>query len=246
MLRLASLSPFALPSARHPMQIRCLDDLEPFAWSPRGPYFTQAVDEPNESATVLGRIADHQRSLLTAERLAAPRASDARAFAFSSGRRAAREALRIVGVIDWPITRQGRAPTWPSDVVGSIAHSRTLALAAVARTGAFSGIGVDIETPGRVTPRLAERVLTPTERSRLPTPEWRTALFSAKEAVYKAVNPQTGEYLALGDVEITLDGQTFRARTTRRCASSPVVAAGQGAVSRANAHWLTIFTTPAR
>ena len=224
------------------MQTRCLDDLEPFAWPPRGTYAAQADDDPNpESATVLGGIADHQRSLLPAERLAAPRASDARAFAFSSGRRVAREALRLIGVIDWPITRQGRAPTWPSDVVGSIAHSRTLALAAAARTTAFSGIGVDIETPGRVTPRLAERVLTPTERSHLPAPEWRTALFSAKESVYKAVNPQTGEYLALGDVEITFDGCTFQAHTTRPCASSPVVAAGEGAVVRANGHWLTIF-----
>ncbi len=229
------------------MQTRCLDDLEPFAWPPRGPYAAPTDGDPNnESATVLGRIADHQCSLLPAERLAAPRANDARAFAFSSGRRAAREALRIIGVVDWPITRQGKVPTWPSDVVGSIAHSRTLALAAAARTTAFSGIGVDIETPGRVTPRLAERVLTPTERSRLPAPEWRTVLFSAKESVYKAVNPQTGEYLALGDVEITLDGNTFQARTTRPCASSPLVAAGQGTVTRANAHWLTIFATPAQ
>ena len=230
------------------MQTRCLDDLESFAWPPRGPYAAPADDDDlhNESATVLGRIADHQRSLLPAERLAAPRKNGTRAFTFSSGRRVAREALRIIGVVDWPIVRQGRAPVWPSDVVGGIAHSRTLALAATARTTAFSGIGVDIETPSRVTPRLAERVLTPTERTRLPTPEWRTALFSAKESVYKAVNPQTGEYLALGDVEITLDGHTFQARTTRPCASSLLVAAGQGAVTRANAHWLTIFTTPAR
>ena len=228
------------------MQTRCLDDLEPFAWPPRGPYAAQADDDPNnESAAVLGRIADHQHSLLPAERLAAPRENGARALAFSSGRRVAREALRIIGVVDWPIVRRGRAPTWPSDVVGSIAHSRTLALAATARTTTFSGIGVDIETPGRVTPKVAERVLTPAERSRLPAPEWRTALFSAKESVYKAINPQTGEYLALGDVEITLDGQTFQARTTRSCASSPLVAAGKGAVTRTNAHWLTIFTTPA-
>ena len=215
------------------MQTRCLDGLEPFAWPLRG-----------RAAVVLGRIADHQRSLLAAERLAAPRANGTRALAFSSGRRVAREALRAIGVVDWPITRQGRAPVWPSNVVGSIAHSRALALAATARTAAFSGVGVDIEAPGRVTAKLAERVLTPAERSRLPDLEWRTALFSAKEAVYKAVNPQTGEYLALGDVEITLDGHTFQARTTRPCASSLLVAAGQGAVTRVNAHWLTIFTTP--
>ena len=211
-----------------------LDGLTPFDLPLRG-----------DGALALGRVADHRGSLLDAEREETAGMGDARAAAFSSGRRVAREALRHLGVGDWPILRRGRLPCWPPRIVGAIAHSRSLALALAARAERFQGVGADIEAVDRVNARLAPRLLARGEIESLPSPRWRTALFSAKEAVYKAVNPLIGEYLGFQDVEVALDGDVFRARTTRPCASSDAVAAGEGIVLESNGHWVAIFTIPA-
>ena len=164
---------------------------------------------------------------------------------FSSGRRVARESLRCLGVHDWPILRQGRLPCWPPAIVGAIGHSRSLACALAVPAEGFRGVGVDIEAEHRVGAKLAPRLLTQEERGNLPSALWRTALFSAKEAVYKAVNPLIGEYLGFQDVAIALDGNAFVARTTRPCASTSAVAAGEGVVLQTNGHWLAIFSIAA-
>ena len=216
------------------MRTSFLDGVTPFDLPLRG-----------DGALTLGRVADHRDSLLDAEREDAAGMGDVRAAAFSSGRRVAREALRHLGVEGWPILRRGRLPCWPPRVVGAIAHSRSLALALAARTEHFRGVGADIETVDRVNARLAPRLLAQREIESLPNPLWRTALFGAKEAVYKAVNPLIGEYLGFKDVEIALDGNTFQARTTRPCASSDAVAAGEGIVLASNGHWVALFTVPA-
>ena len=217
------------------MRTSFLDGVTPFDLPLRG-----------DGALALGRVADHRDVLLDAEREECAGMGDARAAAFSSGRRVAREALRHLGVGDWPVLRRGRLPCWPPRIVGAIAHSRSLALALVARTVRFRGVGADIETVNRVNARLAPRLLAQGEIESLPNPLWRTALFSAKEAVYKAVNPLIGEYLGFKDVEIALDGNMFRATTTRPCASSDAAAAGEGIVLASNGHWVAIFTVPAR
>ena len=198
-----------------------------------------------DGALALGRVADHRDSLLDAERDEAAGMGAVRLATFSSGRRVAREALRCLDIHDWPILRQGRLPCWPPVIVGAIAHSRGLACALAVRTEDCRGVGVDIETERRVGARLAVRLLTQEERENRPGPLWRTALFSAKEAVYKAVNPLIGEYLGFQDVAIALDGNAFAARTTRPCASTSAVAAGEGMVLQTNGHWLAIFTLPA-
>ena len=217
------------------MRTSFLDGVTPFDLPLRG-----------DGALALGRVADHRDVLLDAEREECAGMGDARAAAFSSGRRVAREALRHLGVGDWPVLRRGRLPCWPPRIVGAIAHSRSLALALVARAVRFRGVGADIETVNRVNARLAPRLLAQGEIESLPSPRWRTALFSAKEAVYKAVNPLIGEYLGFKDVEIALDGNMFRATTTRPCASSDAVAAGEGIVLESSSHWVAIFTIPAR
>ena len=216
------------------MRTSFLDGVTPFDLPLRG-----------DGALALGRVADHRGSLLHAEREEAAGMGDARAAAFSSGRRVAREALRHLDIGDWPILRRGLLPCWPPRIVGAIAHSRSLALGLAARTECSRGVGADIETVDRVSARLAPRLLAQREIESLPNPLWRTALFSAKEAVYKAVNPLIGEYLGFKDVEIALDGNMFRATTTRPCASSDAVAAGEGIVLESSSHWVAIFTIPA-
>ena len=171
--------------------------------------------------------------------------ADVRRAEYSSGRRVAREALALLGIENCGVTARGRVPIWPPGVVGSITHSRELAMAMVGRDASVAGIGVDVEQEHRVDARVAARVLVPEERASLVEEDWRTMLFAAKEAVYKAVNPLVGEYLEFGDVEVSAsrDG-TFSAVTTRPRESTARIETGQGHFLRVEGHWLCVFLVP--
>ncbi len=194
-------------------------------------------------ALVCGRVDDHTGELLPGERVGLARMSDVRCREYASGRRVARQALNLLGVRDWAVTTRGRVPVWPRGVVGSITHSRTLALAMVGRRSDVAGIGVDLELEQRVTDRLAGRVLL--ERERVVDKDWYTMLFAAKEAIYKAVNPLVGEYLEFADVEISASADgTYRAQMTRPGDSKATVEAGRGWYQRVEGHWLCVFLVP--
>lgn len=207
---------------------RFLDGLATFAWPAGG------------VAAAFGRIGAFEAALWPAERAAAEAMGPQRLAAYASGRRVAHAALAALGEVAGPVTSSGRLPRWPPGAVGSIAHSRTLAVAVAARAREVRGVGVDLEAEGRVGERLAARVLVHAERQRLAEAHW-TLAFSAKEAVYKAVNPVVGEYLGFGDVEIEIDGDAFSAVALRQCASASEIAAGCGFFRRVYGHWLTIF-----
>lgn len=218
--------------------MRALDGLASVDW---------AVPAQRGLAAVIAKVGDHRDALLPGESERVAGVAHARARAFSSGRRAAREALAAFGVRGHALTRRGRAPEWPAGFVGSLAHSRALAFAVVGRAERHAGVGADLEPAGRVTRRVAERVLTAGERQALPDAAWRTALFSAKEAVYKAVHPVAGEYLAFTDVNIHFAPDApgaFRANTTRPSAAAELVAGGEGHWLRYAGHWLTVFVVP--
>ena len=170
---------------------------------------------------------------------------DVRRREYSSGRRVARLALEVLDIRGAGVTARGRVPVWPSGMVGSITHSRSLALAMLGHRRDVAGIGVDLELVGRVTDQLAARVLLDRERERVAEKDWPTMLFAAKEAVYKAVNPLVGEYLEFADVEVSAstDG-TYRATMTRPGESKTAVAAGRGWFQRVEGHWLCVFLVP--
>jgi 4'-phosphopantetheinyl transferase EntD len=102
-----------------------------------------------------------------------------------------------------------RQPRWPEGAVGSITHSHEHAVAAAALRQHYRGLGVDLERQRLPSDALLERVARPAELAVLRPldPAQRsiafTALFAAKESVYKAVNPITGIYLGFMDAEIT-------------------------------------------
>jgi 4'-phosphopantetheinyl transferase EntD len=131
---------------------------------------------------------------------------------FAAGRTAAREALGLIGVAPVPIpVGAGRAPQWPSGVVGSIAHQKDLAVAVVARTEHILGLGVDIEASGALTEELWPQILVPPEVKFLQSlatekrSSCATVFFALKEAFYKFQFPHTKQWLDFGDVEIDLD-----------------------------------------
>lgn len=90
-----------------------------------------------------------------------------------------------------------REPLWPDLYVGSISHSKSLVLSAIAKKSELMFLGVDIEVIGRVNSGVAEKILIEQDIKQvdgLSTEELHTLIFSAKEAFYKAIFPTYKKY----------------------------------------------------
>jgi enterobactin synthetase component D len=127
------------------------------------------------------------------------------------GRLALRAALAAIGVdAAAPIlaTRRG-APALPPGAVGSVSHKSDLAVALAARTGGVPAatLGIDVEVVRPLRQDIARHVLTPDERAALPPagPARDAAvllLFSAKEAIYKALDPWVQRFVSFQEATI--------------------------------------------
>ncbi|WP_446511267.1 4'-phosphopantetheinyl transferase family protein [Photobacterium sp. DNB22_13_2] len=101
-----------------------------------------------------------------------------------------------------------REPLWPQGVVGSISHSKGYAVCVVALNNApDAGIGLDIER--LIEPDIYQSfvgmVIDQAEKQKIneiPLEDrlLNTLLFSAKEAIFKALFPQVGRYFDFLDV----------------------------------------------
>ena len=108
------------------------------------------------------------------------------------------------------------APIWPDGLVGSLAHTAQIAVAALARRADFSSIGIDIEPAEPLEPDLLNLVATASEQKAVANnPLGARLLFTIKEAVYKAVNPLDGVFLEHHDVEVNLEAGTAAVRSGR-------------------------------
>jgi len=101
------------------------------------------------------------------------------------------------------------APQWPTGFVGSISHSAGLAFAAVAATSDVASIGIDVEKllSAEVAQQLASTVATPAEREKFKLGSPKSALvlsilFSAKEAAYNCLYPNSLQRLEFEDIEL--------------------------------------------
>lgn len=126
--------------------------------------------------------------------------------ASGAARTVARQLLQEAGMIGHSILKSASgAPVWPADIVGSMAHDGCFAVAAVAPTTAFSAIGIDVEPAEALPQEIVELVVTRRDRVDGIDPELAgRLLFSAKEAVYKAVFPRDGQVLGYEDIAIDL------------------------------------------
>jgi len=126
--------------------------------------------------------------------------------ASGAARRVARDLLAQFGYQDCPLPRSaGGAPTWPRGVVGSLAHDHQFVVAAVGSSRELAGLGIDVEPAEELPHELVPVVCTPRERAMIAGHALAgRALFAAKEAVYKAVNPIDGVFLEHHDVEVEL------------------------------------------
>jgi 4'-phosphopantetheinyl transferase EntD len=134
------------------------------------------------------------------------RFTSVRRFNFLLGRLAARRAISKLAAPQRPILQTGHAPRFPDGLVGSIAHSGELAVALVSHALTMRALGVDLEVSSLPT-RAAAFVCSAEEARWVAAgcrPEHRVkSLFSAKEALYKALHPLTGEALRFTDVLLT-------------------------------------------
>jgi enterobactin synthetase component D len=125
---------------------------------------------------------------------------------FLAGRLMAALALRQAGLPEI-VGRTGRAPVWPEGVAGSITHSKDRAIAAVSTR--YRGVGLDCEalvSTDRAM-QLAATIFSETEARLRPDPlpfgTFFTLVFSAKEALYKALSPCLTQTPAFHDAVLT-------------------------------------------
>jgi 4'-phosphopantetheinyl transferase EntD len=152
-------------------------------------YALRRVGDPGNTATAAEMGTLHPRTVAT------------RRAAFVAGRTASHAALTDLGcdvtsILSGPM----REPLWPPGIVGSLSHAGDVALALAAPREDAGGVGVDIEEL-RPAPELWDQVPLPAERTwlagladQVDRDRMMLALFSAKEAVYKAFFPRVGHY----------------------------------------------------
>jgi 4'-phosphopantetheinyl transferase EntD len=140
----------------------------------------------------------------------------ARRATWVGGRVALRAALADLGIAaTGPILATARgAPALPAGAAGSVSHKRSLAVALAAReVGGGASLGIDVEVARGLRDDIGSRVLAPEERARvdaLPDGERARELlvaFSAKEAIYKALDPHVTRYVSFHEVALDRDGR---------------------------------------
>lgn len=141
-----------------------------------------------------------------------PRAVAQRRTLFAFGRAAARDALGQLGVAPVAIRRgAGGEPLWPDGIVGAISHTHSMAVALVGWRSDYAGLGVDVEELGRgVDARIARLVARPAEMAWVNPEaglERLIMLFSAKEAIFKALYPVEQVWFGFADAELSWDPQ---------------------------------------
>jgi 4'-phosphopantetheinyl transferase EntD len=144
-------------------------------------------------------------------------AAPSRQLSYRAGRLAASGALQRLGFApEAPgVVEPGRLPHWPNGSIGSITHTMDrhsggcLAGALVLRRGSLLGVGVDCESllesdrAARIAMRIAQSdELAAWAAKGIPPSSVVTAIFSAKESVYKALLGLTNLTPSFHDAEI--------------------------------------------
>lgn len=126
---------------------------------------------------------------------------------FLAGRACAARAMARLGSCQTVVTiGADRAPVWPEGRVGSITHSDGFAAAIVSASTTCRGLGIDVERimPDNDACPLMRQVGTEAEwallTTRLTLGQAFALLFSAKEALYKAIYPIVQRFVGFTEV----------------------------------------------
>lgn len=170
---------------------------------------------PRPAAVVESWTDDPEEEPFAGEEAAVASAVGTRRREFVTARRCAREALAQLGVAPVAIgVGQHREPLWPSGCVGAITHCIGYRAAAVGRAKDVAGIGIDAEPHQPLPANVLEAVAAEGEADQAraifgtSSVHWDRLLFSAKESVYKAWFPLTGQWLGFEDAWLSFDPST--------------------------------------
>jgi len=155
---------------------------------------------------------------------------------FIAGRLCAALALQDMHVVaEFPLPIHDRLPLWPSRILGSISHCTKLAAAITVTRSNYQALGIDVEclipsaTARAIQPNICRHEeLVHLNQHISDQARSLTMLFSAKEALYKALFPSvrrfmdfdTAEFCSCEDGVIAL--QLTRDWTTRWCAGTRI------------------------
>jgi 4'-phosphopantetheinyl transferase EntD len=130
---------------------------------------------------------------------------------FLAGRYCAQTALKKFGIelqSSLPVG-QNRAPQWPEGYIGSITHTHNYAAAIVAKTDVWKSVGLDSEiVVEQSKPALINHICVNQEfervckQTQLAYTEVFTFIFSAKESLFKALNPITKTFFGFQKAQI--------------------------------------------
>jgi len=152
-------------------------------------------------------------ALGTADAPVQERGGHTRSATFELGRRAARKALLSLGAPDTPLGRRDDgAPIFPAGFLGSISHTvhegTVYAVGAASLASAVCALGVDIERFRSPRVGLLERIGSAQEiqwANERDTERRTITIFSAREALYKAVRPFYGYPMRYEETELRWD-----------------------------------------
>ena len=178
---------------------------------------------------LIGR--DDEFTLLADERASMSARVLERQRASGTARIVARKLLERLGCAPCPLPiGPSGAPVWPEGISGSLAHDDRVAIAVAGKRSEVGSLGIDIEPAVMLVPDVLDLIATPRERQMIAhDPYGGGLLFTAKEAVYKAVHPLDQTFLDYHDIDVDLTGHTARVLNGRVvelhfCLSTHVVA----------------------
>lgn len=183
---------------------------------------------------------DDVDSLRPVEAAAVRHAVAKRRHEFATGRALLRE---LVGT-DAPIpVMADRRPELPDGVVGSLAHTATLAIAVVAPSRSVDAVGVDLEPATPLDSGMAALIVGPEEAEAHGGGLDPHLAFVLKEAVYKVWSGLGGRLLDHDDVR--LDVELDRADAGRFGAVADGALRTEGRWALVAGHWIALVVEPA-
>ena len=170
------------------------------------------------AAAVAAIVQDATAGLMPEEALLTASWATQRRNEFASGRCCARRALATLGVnVGGALLPDAEGlPAWPTGFLGSISHSRGVAMAVAAPLRTYSLLGLDLEKTNRLSQAAGRRVVHPLEYGFVGGDLRRASiLFSLKEAFYKAQFPRWRTTGNFQDLALAVDLNTGRARVAQ-------------------------------
>lgn len=167
---------------------------------------------------VLARTVSYEQELMDSIQLipglqlppSMEKAVGSRKLEYLLGRLICADLMTEMGRLPVFVDRDDRRPIWPEGLIGSISHTDRVVCCALADAGQIRGIGLDCETvmASNRFQRISSHILSEDDQTFVEGLEgWKqgklgTLIFSAKESLYKCLNPLVGVFFGFQDASL--------------------------------------------